>query len=109
MSDVKIIKQGNTGTLYKIGVVGDPDLSAGGPDYTCQIKVPTAEPVIDRAVTTLADANTRFAVQLTPAETDTLAPNYKHVLYVQIENLTLTPVFRVEKAIEFWVERQAIT
>jgi len=107
-NEAKIIKQGNTGTLYKVGVVGDPDLSVGGPDYTCTLAVPSAVPPISRATTTLLDNNTRFGVQLTPAETLTLEPGRTHILAVEINNTFLTPAFKVETHIEFYVAPQLI-
>ena len=102
------ITQGNTGTLYKVGVSGVPDLSIGSPDYTCNISVLTGVPPIARAVTTLVDANTRFAVQLTPAETELLAPCAKHVMAIEINNTSLAPPFKVETSVEFWVKEQLI-
>ena len=107
-NETKVIKQGNTGTLYKVGVVGDPDLSVGGPDYTCVLAVPSAVPPISRAVTVLLDTNTRFACQLTPAESATLEPNRTHIMAVEITNTFLTPVFNVETHIEFYVAPQLI-
>lgn len=106
--DIKTIRKGNTGTLYKVGVEGDPDLSVGSPDYTCTLAVPSAQPPISRAVTTLVDGNKRFACQLTPAETDTLEPGRTHIMAVEIVNTFLTPEFRVETHIEFRVEPDLI-
>jgi hypothetical protein len=108
MTELKEIVQGNTGTLYKVGVVGDPDLSAGGPDYTCNISIPSAIPPITRAVTVLVDTNTRFAVQLTPAETLLLAACDKHKMAIEVQNTTLTPIFNVETSVEFYVKEQVI-
>ena len=102
----KTIVQGNTGTLYKVGVQGNPDLSAGGPDYTCNISVPSAVPPIARAVTVLLENNTRFAVQLTPIETETLQHSRTHTLAVEVANATTTPPFKVETPIEFFVKPQ---
>jgi len=107
-NEIKTIKQGNTGTLYKVGVSGDPDLSVGGPDYTCTLAVPSAVPPISRAVTTLVDLNTRFACQLTPAETATLEAGQHHIMAVEVVNTFLTPEFRVETHIEFNVGEQLI-
>ena len=99
------ITQGNTGTLYKVGVEGNPALT---PDYTCVLSVPSAVPPISRPVTIIIENDTRFAVQLTPAETATLANNQSHVMAVQVTNTTTTPVFIVETPIEFWVAPQLI-
>lgn len=109
MSDMlREIVQGNTGTLYKIGVKGCPDLTEGGPDYTCHIEVASAVPPITRTITDLLDGNTRFAVQLTPAETELCAACEKHILAVEIRNNTLIPAFKVETLLEFWVNEQVI-
>ena len=105
-TDLKQIVQGNLGTLYKVGVTGDPILP---PNYTCQISVPTAVPPISRVVTDLLESDTRFAIQLTPAETSTLAANQRHKIHFEIANPTLTPEFKIEDSVEFWVTAQVIT
>ena len=99
------IVQGNTGTLYKVGVTDSPSLAV---NYTCNISVPSAVPPIARPVTTLLDADTRFAVQLTTDETTTLAPCEKHMMHIEIRNVVLIPEFRIEAIVEFWVLEQAI-
>ena len=109
MADIlREIVQGNTGTLYKEGVKGCPDLSEGAPDYTCKLSVPSAGTPIARSVTTLIDANTRFAVQLTRAETTDLAADTRHTMYIEIENLLLIPIFTIETSVEFFVKPQVI-
>lgn len=107
--ELRQITQGNTGTLYKVGVKGCPDLSLGAPDYTCSISVPSAVPPLARAVTLLIDADTRFAVQLSPAETLTLQSEQKHSMAIEVKNPLLTPPFTLETSVEFYVKPQVIT
>ena len=108
MTDIlRQVTQGDTGTLYKVGVTGDPVLS-DAPVYTCSLSVPSAVPPISRAVVTLLDADTRFAVQLTTAETALLAPNVRHTMAIEVLNASLVPEFKVETFVEFYVKKQVI-
>ena len=109
------IKQGNTGPLWRVGVQsydaeGVPipgvyeDLSV---NYACTVAVPTATPAISRPVTALSADNTRFLVQLTPAETETLTEQ-KHTVAIEVVNNTTTPPFKVETHVDLLVDDDLI-
>lgn len=113
---MSVIRQGNTGPKYRIGVPsfdvdGLPvantfeDLSV---NYTCTISVPTASPAISRAVTARSSDDFRFLAQLTPAETLTMAVG-THQVAIEVNDTTATPPFRVETHLRIKIEMQVIT
>jgi hypothetical protein len=115
MTTSKRIKQGNISPLWRVGVQeytvdGVPisgQLVTLDSNYTCTVACTTAVPPLERAVTTKSTDNTRFLVQLTPTETLTMGIG-QHIIAVEVENVTLTPPFRVEDHVELIIEKEYI-
>jgi len=112
----KRIKQGNVSPVWRVAVqtfdadgvaiVGSfEDLSA---NYTCTVAVTTAIPPLERVVTRLSTDNKRFLVQLTAAETDTMAIG-NHKVAIEVENTVVIPPFRVEAHEELVIDCEYIT
>jgi len=98
--------RGRTARPWAIGHrdADSDDLITLDSNYTCRISVPTADPPIEREVTAKNSENTRFLAFLTPAETATMEET-DHLVYVCIENTTLTVPMSVEYKFKYDIEK----
>ena len=88
------VKQGNTSPVVNIG--SSSMVSTDG--WTCNLRVLDFDStaIIDRNITETNEANDKFLVYLTPAETGAIAvESYRMV--VELSNAALTPPFNVEQ------------
>ncbi len=92
--------QGDSTPTVEIGVLDSAgvlvDLVAGS--YTCTVIVDGAS--IDRDVTTLNPANTRFLVSLLPAETAPLSVGGYKMSAVVVQSTTLKRTVKIDLTIE---------
>lgn len=98
------IYQGDTGPLWTVGFSDSRVLNV---DYTCFLSVKGT--TITREILTLNGDNTRFLVQLTPAETGTLAHSRSFVVGMELRNPDSTPPFIKETHVELVVLQQVVT
>lgn len=116
MTECGRIKQGNTGPLWLVGI---KERDANGVEtgnlidvsnvnWVCTVACNSAVPPISRVETNISADNTRFMVQLTPAETATLSAGSAHTIAIEVVNTTLSPAFEVESHVDLIVDAQQI-